>query len=442
MPCPGDGISHEAISENTFFTALRPVALVVWLALASSAQAQDRSEPVGPQPARHRVASGLQLGASDMTTPVTVLEGDELVCAASDAGRNPGGQPGIASSHFGAEGQPPHHPGMDGPRVKCERRRRAARRLHPQPRPRRGLRALLATQIEVLRGPSALVHGDGAVGGVVNVLDGKVPTAVPAKGLKAAWSCAPTAAPASAGVFSLTGGTGNLAVHVEGVARDAADYRVGPNWVHDGHVDLGARQLQPHRHRQRGHLLGGRAWLPGAAYRQTAKYGLPGHNHGFEGCHTHGDHLHCGSHGETTATTTAMKTNTATCPWWTCAASAWTSGRAAQPFAGFTALRLRAGITDYMHDEVEDGAPSPPSRTRPTAPAWSCSTNPWRAGAACWACRHRTAALPPKATRPTSSPPPRARAVCSRWRNTAGATGASGRPAPRPPDGPGRNQWH
>ena len=32
-------------------------------------------------------------------------------------------------------------------------------------------------------------------------------------------------------------------------------------------------------------------------------------------------------------------------------------GELRNPFAGFTALRLRAGITDYQHDEVEDGTP-------------------------------------------------------------------------------------
>ena len=44
--------------------------------------------------------------------------------------------------------------------------------------------------------------------------------------------------------------------------------------------------------------VGERGYLGAAYTRQTAKYGLPGHNHGFEGCHTHGNHLHCGSHGE------------------------------------------------------------------------------------------------------------------------------------------------
>ncbi len=101
-------------------------------------------------------------------------------------------------------------------------------------------------------------------------------------------------------MFSLTGGTGNLAVHVEGVARDAADYRVGPGWLHDGHVD---RKVPGSFNRtDTGSVgiswVGERGYLGAAYTRQTAKYGLPGHNHGFEGCHTHGNHLHCGSHGE------------------------------------------------------------------------------------------------------------------------------------------------
>ena len=35
-------------SENTFSPPLRPVALAVWLALASGAQAQNRSDAAAP----------------------------------------------------------------------------------------------------------------------------------------------------------------------------------------------------------------------------------------------------------------------------------------------------------------------------------------------------------------------------------------------------------
>lgn len=43
---------------------------------------------------------------------------------------------------------------------------------------------LLAERIEVLRGPSALLFGSSAVGGVVNVIDTRIPRAVPAKGYR------------------------------------------------------------------------------------------------------------------------------------------------------------------------------------------------------------------------------------------------------------------
>ena len=63
------------------------------------------------------------------------------------------------------------------------------------------------------------------------------------------------------GAFSLTGGAGNLAVHVEGVARDAGDYRVGPGWS----TASACPAAQSHRHRQRGPVLGGRPGYLGAA---------------------------------------------------------------------------------------------------------------------------------------------------------------------------------
>ncbi|KAG1078418.1 hypothetical protein G6F40_016715 [Rhizopus arrhizus] len=44
---------------------------------------------------------------------------------------------------------------------------------------------LLAERIEVLRGPATLLYGGGAIGGVVNVVDKTIPTAVPEKGIEA-----------------------------------------------------------------------------------------------------------------------------------------------------------------------------------------------------------------------------------------------------------------
>src|SRR3546814_5770038 len=38
--------------------------------------------------------------------------------------------------------------------------------------------------VEVLRGPSALLFGSSAVGGVVNVIDGRIPRSVPGDGYR------------------------------------------------------------------------------------------------------------------------------------------------------------------------------------------------------------------------------------------------------------------
>ena len=336
--------------------------LTLWGTGLAHAQANAQAAPptAGSLPPVTVSASGLQLGANEMTTPTAVLEGDELVRRReATLGETLGNEPGITSSHFGAGASRPIIRGMDGPRVKVLS---DGAELHDastiSPDHAVASEPLLATQIEVLRGPSALVYGGGAVGGVVNVLDGKVPTAIPQKGIEGSAELrANTGAGEGAGAFSLTGGAGNLAVHVEGVARDAGDYRVGKGWAPDGEptrkvpgsfnrTDTGSVGLS---------WVGDRGYLGAAYTRQTAKYGLPGHNHSFEGCHTHGTHLHCGAHDEEDGHDHGAEEHGDVPVVDLRSERLDIRGELRNPFTGFSALRLRAGVTDYVHDEVEDG---------------------------------------------------------------------------------------
>ena len=337
--------------------------LTLWGTGLAHAQANAQAAPptAGSLPPVTVSASGLQLGANEMTTPTAVLEGDELVRRReATLGETLGNEPGITSSHFGAGASRPIIRGMDGPRVKVLS---DGAELHDastiSPDHAVASEPLLATQIEVLRGPSALVYGGGAVGGVVNVLDGKVPTAIPQKGIEGSAELrANTGAGEGAGAFSLTGGAGNLAVHVEGVARDAGDYRVGKGWAPDGEptrkvpgsfnrTDTGSVGLS---------WVGDRGYLGAAYTRQAARYGLPGHNHSFEGCHTHGTHLHCGAHEEEDDHDHGAEEHGDVPVVDLRSERLDIRGELRNPFTGFSALRLRAGVTDYVHDEVEDGA--------------------------------------------------------------------------------------
>ncbi|HCL85570.1 MAG TPA: TonB-dependent receptor [Comamonadaceae bacterium] len=339
--------------------ARRPVACAALLALMPAAWAQAQ-EPAARLPEVTVSASGLQLGVSEMTQPASIIEGDALVRRReATLGGSLDGEPGIAASHFGAGASRPVIRGMDGPRVKVLA---DGAEVHDastvSPDHAVVAEPLLATQVEVLRGPSALVYGAGAVGGVVNVLDGKVPTAIPEKGYEGSAELrAGSAAHEKAGAFAITGGAGHIAVHAEAAGRSSSDYRVGKGW------EGGARVPGSFNDTSTGSVglswVGSRGYLGLAVTRQNARYGLPGHSHGFEDCHTHGDHLHCGGHdhdhGEeghehdhdhdhADAPVVDLRSERVEI-----------RGELRDPFAGVSALRLRAGTTDYVHDEVEDG---------------------------------------------------------------------------------------
>lgn len=330
-----------------------PTPLMLSLALAfGSAVAYADDTALAPVTVS---ASALALGSDQMSTPVSVLAGDELVRRrAATLGETLAGEPGIAASHFGAGASRPIIRGMDGPRVKLlsdGSEIMDASTISPDHAV--ALEPMLSEQIEVLRGPSALAYGGGAIGGVVNVLDKRVPTAVPERGIEGSVELrADSVANGVAGVFEVTAGSGNLAFHAEGLKRDARDYRVGSGWDHS-RVDGSYNQTET------GSLgvswVGARGYLGLAYTRQQNEYGLPGHSHEYEACHPHGNHLHCGHHGEEDEHDHDHEHDEhGGTPYVKLDSERWDlRGELLEPFAGFTRARLRASYTDYGHDEIE-----------------------------------------------------------------------------------------
>ncbi|WP_312435010.1 TonB-dependent receptor domain-containing protein [Janthinobacterium sp.] len=326
--------------------------------LAFATPATALAQQASTLPAVTVSASALSLGSDDMSTPVTVLDGDELVRAREGTlGETLAGQPGITSSHFGAGASRPIIRGMDGPRVKVlsdGAEIQDASTISPDHAV--ASEPMLAEQIEVLRGPSALAYGGGAVGGVVNVIDRKIHTQVPAKGFEGSAEVrANSAAREKAGAFEVTGGAGNFAFHAEGVKRDAKEYKVGSGW------EGGAKVAGSYNETDTGSVgaawVGSRGFLGLAFTSQRAEYGLPGHNHEFESCHPHGTHLHCGEHeheGEEGEEHDHEHEEGGAVPYVKLKSERWdVRGELRDPMPGFTRLRLRAAFTDYKHDEIE-----------------------------------------------------------------------------------------
>ncbi|MGG7603922.1 TonB-dependent receptor domain-containing protein [Massilia sp. BKSP1R2A-1] len=350
-----------------------PLALAILFAFAPAVHAQTDSTRLktDPDSVPTVVVSASTLGVleDDMITPVTSLSGGALVRAReSTIGETLANQPGITSSHFGAGASRPVIRGMDGPRVKIlsdGAEVQDASTISPDHAV--GFEPVLAERIEVLRGPSALAYGGGAVGGVVNILDRKIPTQMPSKPIEGSMEVrANSAAREKTGAFEVTGGAGNIAVHAEGVKRDAGDYRVGKDWSEGRHVNGSYKETES------GTVglswVGERGYIGAAYTKERTEYGIPGHNHEFESCHPHGDHLHCGGHGHEEDSGSHQEHEEGhdhddehgeAVPVVKLDSDRWdVRGEYRNPMAGITKARLRASFTDYRHDELEEGVVS------------------------------------------------------------------------------------
>ena len=339
-------------------------ALAAALPLSVSAQIADTSERDVRTLAPITVsASALGTSLERMTQPAIVLDEEQLIeRRKTTLGDTLDGQPGIHADTFGGGASRPVIRGQTAPRVKVlsdGSELMDASSISPDHAVT--VEPLLARDIEVLRGPATLLYGGGAIGGVVNVLDRKIPTAVPEKGFEGeAEVRGATGTKERAGAVGITAGTGNFAVRVEGLRRRADDYRV-PDWS-DSHV--------PGTYTESSQGSLGMSWITprgyvGLAYTYLdSKYGLPGHNHEYESCHPHGSHLHCGGHDghdhgdeEEGHDHDHDHDHGAEAPPYVKLRSERLDLRAEyrDPFAGFERIRVRGGLTDYQHSEIEDG---------------------------------------------------------------------------------------
>lgn len=173
-------------------------------------------------------ASPLTKNTETVSRPVNVLSGEQLHAAASATlGETLNGQLGVSSASFGPGVGLPIIRGQSDNRIKVMRDNIGSMDASAaSPDHAVTLEPLLATKIEVLRGPAALRYGSGAIGGVVNVLDDRIPDALPdgANGgieLRNNSANDETNAVAKANLA-----LGNLAIHVDAIKRESENLKI------------------------------------------------------------------------------------------------------------------------------------------------------------------------------------------------------------------------
>lgn len=207
---------------------------------------------------------------------------------------------------------------------------------------------LLLDAIEILRGPAAARYGGNAMNGAINLIDSRVPKALPEGGSTGAAEMRLGTGDAEKAIAGrLTIGVGAVALHIEGSRRTSEDYDIPGGTLRDSFAESSSVSAGASWIVSKGHV--------GAAYtRQDSEYGLPGHSHINGVCHTHGVDLHCAAHDEFEDPFGSSDHHTAYIKLRSERADLRADFDDLLP--GVSHLRLRLSHTDYEHDEIDGPA--------------------------------------------------------------------------------------
>jgi iron complex outermembrane receptor protein len=273
-------------------------------------------------------ANPIRSGEGDqILTPAKVLAGDELRDkVGSSLGETLQGELGVSASAFGAGASRPIIRGMEGSRVKMLENGMATSDVSGLSNDHAvASEGAVARQIEILRGPAALLYGSGAIGGLVNVVNERIPTELEPRPIGQVETRYGTVDNARNLSGSMDGAAGKLGLHIDGNWRDTKDYKIPGNRVLNDPATAMDR-LPNSDTRERNIGVGG-SWIDDWGYAGVSAshlsnvYGIPSaegsridqrqNRYDFDSLVRH-------------------------------------------PAAGLESARVKAGFTDYRHAELDD----------------------------------------------------------------------------------------
>lgn len=307
-----------------------------------------------------------------VATAVSVLQGDALLRETrSTLGETLARQPGVSATFFGPNASRPILRGLDAERVRILTDGIGSFDVSNTSVDHAvAINPLLAERIEVLRGPAALLYGSGAIGGVVNIQDRRIPRELPEKAfhLDGLANYGSAANDRSIGAsLNVPVGKSGVVLHADGSFLESDDYRSGgyvfsqelrdAAALEGGDVaeDAEAQGTVENTAARTWNIAGGLSYFAddggslGFSVSHLAnRYGIPNglelgvehaHEEGHEGEHAEEGHGHDG------VTLDMRQTRV--------------DARAMVPLFGtpFERLNFRFGWAEYQHDELEsDGA--------------------------------------------------------------------------------------
>lgn len=193
--------------------------------LLAAATLNVSAQGAGPQKMKSVVIKGSAIGAEvAAATPSLQLSGAGLESlAASTLGDVLADIPGVASSYFGPNSGRPVIRGLEGDRLKIAQNGTSSLDASSaSPDHAVSVDPLTIREVQVLRGPAALLYSSSILGGVVNVIDNRIPV----ERLPRTFTLFGRAGSAD-GLRSLSalaeGSAGDFAFHLDGFTKSTAD---------------------------------------------------------------------------------------------------------------------------------------------------------------------------------------------------------------------------
>ncbi|WP_151753632.1 zinc piracy TonB-dependent receptor ZnuD [Acinetobacter soli] len=282
---------------------------------------------------------------------------DQLIQGGTTIGNALNGQSGVYSAQYTGGVSRPVIRGLDGARVKITQNGGDTLDVSSvSPDHAVTVDPNAADQIQILKGPEALLYGAGSVGGLVNVIDHKIPSKMPDNGYEG-----------QLGVRYNTGDDGlvysgdstvalgsQFALNVGGLKRDANDY-ILPHDLQE------TSRREDNTYAKSNDYHAGLSWIydrgyTGVAYSERHdRYGIPGDNPLYGLCKPSAGKLDCGTLADQQA---ALQEQDGAAAWINLKEKRYDfKTELNDPFAGFSKLAAQATYTDYQHQEMDGDEP-------------------------------------------------------------------------------------
>lgn len=291
-------------------------------------------------------ATAMHSSVLESVTPVSVIGQEELKkVQQATLGETLKSTPGVHSSYFGPVSSSPVIRGNDGPRVKIVQNSldvSDVSRVGPDHNVATNTSS--ATQVEVLRGPATLQYGSGAIGGVVNVVDKRIPQSVPEEVEGEAQLQYSTVDNGKFANIDVTGGSGKIAYHFDGYKRKTDDIDIpgyaeaepdgdeGPGTLENSAIDTTDLTAGLS-------YVGDEGFFGFSVEKLDNLYGVPGHSHE----HEEEEEEHEEEEHEEEAGTSLDVDMT----------RYQIAGEWYSPFKGISTIKMAAAHTNYEHVELE-----------------------------------------------------------------------------------------